>query len=65
MRNNEKLLYLIGRVLAVYQPFLLIINIATLDVTIEIMKSIETGARLVISVTTTMTLKAQITELKN
>ena len=58
IRNDEKLSYLIAGASAMYQPFLLASGAATVDATIDVMKSMKTGASLIIPAATTMALKA-------
>ena len=65
MRNDEKLSYLIVKVSVLYQTFLLTIRIITIDITIDVMKSIETSASLITSTVMTIVFEAQISELKD
>src|ERR1044072_8142756 len=65
MRNDEKLSYLIAGASAMYQPFLLASGAATIDVAVDVMKSMETSASLITPAATTMALEVQISELKD
>ena len=65
MRQDEKLSYLIVKATLTYQLFLLATNAATIDVTINMIKSMKIGARFVTLAATIMALKAQIIELKD
>ena len=64
MTNEEKVAYLTAGANAIFQPFLFVANPATLDLRINIMRSMESGAKINVAGVQNNLLKTRINDLE-